>query len=368
MLKSAAVLWIIVAGWCAIPVGMATDLEALRLPEGFHISVYADHVRDARELALGDHGTVFVGSMNAGVVYALTDTDHDGRAEKVTVVARHLQLPSGIAFARGNLYIATVHEILQLPAIESRLDHPPAPMLVADRLPYRDGDHSWHFLGVGPDGHLYVSIGAPCNACEVGTDFGKLIRMNLDGSGREDVAYGIRNSVGFTWQPGTGSLWFTDNGRDLLGDDAPNDELDRVDHPGQHFGFPYCHQGDLPDPVLGAGHPCSRYTPPVLKLGAHVAALGLRFYTGKHWPPAYRGGLLIAEHGSWNRTEKSGYRVMLVSFKDGTPTAYTPLIDGFQRDEHVYGRPADVLELADGSVLVSDDFAGKVYRITYQMP
>ncbi len=353
-----------------VVLGLAAWVQAavpasLRLPPGFHVDIFADGIRDARELALGDRGTVFVGSMNAGVVYALTDADHDGRAERIRVVARDLSLPSGIAYAAGNLYIATMHQVLVLPDIEQRLDHPPPPRQLADRLPYRAGDHSWRYLGVGPDHRLYVSIGAPCNACEVGTDFGKLIRMDLDGSHREDVAYGIRNSLGFTWQPGTGQLWFTDNGRDLLGDDAPSDELDRLDHVGQHFGFPYCHQGDLPDPRLGQGHPCSRYAPAQFKLGAHVAALGLRFYEGDRWPAGYRGSLLVAEHGSWNRTEKSGYRVMQVRLSNGVVAGYTALVDGFQRDEHVYGRPVDVLELVDGSVLISDDFAGRVYRVSH---
>ena len=346
--------------------GASSVPASLQLPPGFHIDIYRDGLRDARELALGQQGTVFVGSMNAGVVYALIDADHDGHAEQMQVVARNLELPSGIAFSQGNLYVATVHQVLELPEIESHLEHPPVPRVLADQLPYREGDHSWRFLGVGPDRRLYVSIGAPCNACEVGTGFGKLIRMNLDGSGREDVAWGIRNSVGFTWQPGSGRLWFTDNGRDLMGDDVPSDELNRLDHVGQHFGFPYCHQGDVPDPRLGAGHPCSAYSPPVWKLGAHVAALGLRFHVGGNWPPPWRNALLIAEHGSWNRTEKSGYRVMAISLRDGKPSGQFPLVDGFQHDEHVYGRPTDVLELPDGSVLIADDFAGRVYRVTYQ--
>jgi glucose/arabinose dehydrogenase len=185
---------------------------------------------------------------------------------------------------------------------------------------------------------------------------------------REPVARGVRNTVGFDWQPGTGKLWFTDNGRDMMGDDIPSDELNRVDHVGEHFGYPYCHQGDLPDPEYGKRHPCSRYAPPALKLGAHVASLGMRFYTGSMFPSRYRGAILIAEHGSWNRTTKSGYRVMAVQVDGDRAVRQWPLVDGFQQHEKAWGRPADVMVLPDGSVLVSDDLAGAIYRITYSPP
>jgi glucose/arabinose dehydrogenase len=355
----------VLAGLCAMPLRAAPQLDRLTLPRGFHVAVYADQVPDAREIVLGARGTVFVGSMGAGKVYALTDADGDGRAERVRVVASGLDMPVGVAFRDGDLYVSSVRRILVLRGIEDRLDAPPRPELVTDKLPYKPGDHGWKFIAFGPDGKLYVPVGAPCNLCEVGRDYGKLMRMNADGSGLEDVAYGIRNTVGFTWRPGTSELWFTDNGRDLLGDDLPSDELNRLDKAGQHFGYPYCHQGDILDPGLGKGRRCSDYVPPVLKLGAHVAALGLRFYQGGQFPAAYRGALVIAEHGSWNRTEKSGYRVMAVRFKDGKVAAYEPLVDGFQHDESAWGRPADVQPLPDGSLLVSDDLAGAVYRVSY---
>jgi glucose/arabinose dehydrogenase len=351
----------------AVPaMAAAVQLDRLTLPKGFHIAVYADQVPDARELALGAQGTVFVGSMEAGKVYALTDSNGDGVADKVRVIASGLQLPVGVAFRNGDLYVSAVRRILVLRDIEQHLDAPPRPEVVTDKLPYRSGDHSWKFIAFGPDGKLYVPVGAPCNICEVGKDFGKLMRMNADGSGLEDVAYGIRNTVGFAWQPGSNALWFTDNGRDLLGDDVPSDELDRLSHVGEHFGYPYCHQGDVPDPQFGAGHPCSGFTPPVLKLGAHVAALGLRFYQGSQFPASYQGAAIIAEHGSWNRTEKSGYRVMVARLQGSQVLSYQPLISGFVQDENAWGRPADVQPLPDGSLLVSDDLAGAVYRVTYR--
>jgi glucose/arabinose dehydrogenase len=349
----------------AAPAWAAPALDRLTLPKGFHIAVYSDQVPQARELAVGAKGTVFVGSMDAGKVYALTDADHDGRAEKVRVVASGLQLPVGVAFHKGDLYVSAVSRILVLRDIEDHLDRPPAPELVYGKFP-TETHHGWKFIAFGPDGKLYVPIGAPCNLCDKDKAYAKLTRMNPDGSGLTDVAYGIRNTVGFDWRPSTGKLWFTDNGRDLLGDDVPSDELNEVTRPGEHFGFPYCHQGDVPDPEFGKGKKCSDYTAPVLKLGAHVASLGMRFYSGKQFPAGYRGAIIVAEHGSWNRTRKSGYRVMAVRLKGSKVIAYEPLITGFEQDESAWGRPVDVQPLPDGSLLVSDDLAGAVYRVTYQ--
>jgi glucose/arabinose dehydrogenase len=346
------------------PAWAAPALDKLTLPKGFHIAVYSDQVPQARELALGAKGTVFVGSMDAGKVYALTDTDHDGRADKVRVVATGLQLPVGVAFHKGDLYISAVSRILVLRDIEDHLDDPPKPQVVYDRFP-TETHHGWKFIAFGPDGKLYVPIGAPCNLCDKGKAYAKLTRMNPDGTGLEDVAYGIRNTVGFDWRPSDHKLWFTDNGRDLLGDDVPSDELDRVDRLGEHFGFPYCHQGDILDPEFGKGHSCKDYAPPVLKLGAHVASLGMRFYTGRQFPASYHGAIIVAEHGSWNRTKKSGYRVMTVRLDGDKVAAYEPLVTGFEQDEQAWGRPVDVQMLPDGSLLVSDDLAGAVYRITY---
>ncbi|MDE2248172.1 MAG: PQQ-dependent sugar dehydrogenase [Pseudomonadota bacterium] len=348
----------------SLPAVAAPQLDKLSLPRGFHIAVYSDRVPDAREIALGARGSVFVGSTDAGKVYALTDTNGDGHADKVRVIARGLQWPMGVAFRNGDLYVSAISRIYVLRDIENHLDDPPKPVLVTDRLP-ADTQHGGKFIAFGPDGKLYVPIGAPCNICDPGPRYAKLTRMNADGSDSEDVARGIRNTVGFDWQPGTGHLWFTDNGRDLMGEDMPSDELNEITRPGEHFGYPYCHQGDTPDPEFGKGRSCRDYVPPVLKLGAHVAALGMRFYEGKQFPASYRGAILIAEHGSWNRARKSGYRVMTVRLSGNKVLSYEPLVTGFEQHETVWGRPADVQPLPDGSVLISDELAGAVYRLSY---
>lgn len=348
----------------ALPVLTAPQLDKLTLPKGFHIAVYSDQVPNAREIALGTRGTVFVGSSGAGKVYALTDSHGDGVADKVRVIASGLRDPIGVAFHDGDLYVSAISRIFVFRDIEQHLDAPPAPRLVTDKLP-ADGHHGGRFLAFGPDGKLYVPIGAPCNICNPGPDYAKLTRMNADGSGRQDVATGIRNTVGFDWQPGTKHLWFTDNGRDLMGDDIPSDELNEITRIGQNFGYPFCHEGDILDPGFGKGHSCKNYTPPVLKLGAHVASLGMRFYEGRQFPASYRGAILVAEHGSWNRTKKSGYRVMTVRLKGNKVLSYEPLITGFEQNESAWGRPVDVQPMPDGSVLVSDDLAGAVYRVTY---
>jgi glucose/arabinose dehydrogenase len=349
------------------PVFAAPRLDRLTLPPGFHIAVYSDQVPSAREIALGTHGTVFVGSMSAGKVYALVDRNGDGRADQVRVVASGLEMPVGVAFRNGDLYISAVSRILVLRDIEQHLDDPPAPVVINDHFP-SETHHGWKFIAFGPDGKLYVPIGAPCNICDRGKAYAKLVRINPDGSGMQDVAYGIRNTVGFDWQPGTKRLWFTDNGRDMMGDDMPSDELNEISRTGESFGFPYCHQGDTLDPEFGKGHACKDYTQPVLKLGAHVASLGMRFYEGRQFPASYRGAIIVAEHGSWNRTKKSGYRVMTVRLRGNKVLSYQPLIEGFQHDQKAWGRPVDVQPLPDGSLLVSDDLAGAVYRVTYRKP
>lgn len=335
----------------------------LQVPPGFHVTVFSANVPAAREMALGRHGTVFVGSSRAGKVYALTDSNHDGVADKVRVVASGLRNPLGVAFHDGDLYVSAVSRILVLRNIEAHLDDPPAPQVITDKLP-SEGHHGGRFLGFGPDGKLYVPIGAPCNICNR-KGYAKLLRMDADGTHWQDVAYGIRNSVGFDWQPGTNSLWFTDNGRDMLGDDVPADELNRVAKLGQNFGYPFCHQGDILDPKFGKGKSCADYVPPALKLGAHVAALGMTFYNAQQFPARYRGAAFIAEHGSWNRSKKVGYRVMAVFIKGHKVLGSEPFLTGLLDGQRTLGRPVDVLVLKDGSVLVSDDANGAIYRITY---
>lgn len=362
-MRSALVLGL---GFLAAPAFAATPpMDSLKLPPGFHISVWTDQVPDAREMALGANNTVFVGSRDAGKVFAVS-YGIDGNVEKVRTVASGLQLPVGVAFHAGDLYVSAVSRIVVLRDIENHLDAPPRPEVVTDKLPTETA-HGWKFIAFGPDNKLYVPIGAPCNICDRGAEgFALLSRMNPDGSGSEVVARGIRNTVGFDWRPSDKSLWFTDNGRDMLGDDVPSDELNHVTKTGEHFGYPYCHQGDTLDPDFGKGKSCKDYTPPVLKLGAHVASLGMRFYNGKQFPAAYHGAAFIAEHGSWNRSAKSGYRVMSVRFNGNKAAGYEPFVEGFLTAGNVSGRPADVQPLPDGSLLISDDDNGAIYRVTYK--
>ncbi len=340
----------------------APPIDRLQVPPGFHIAIYSADVPNARALAIGANATVFIGSRSAGKVYALTDSNNDGRADKTRVIADGLNMPVGVAFHDGDLYISAVSQILALRDIENHLDDPPKLDVVVNDLP-TEIHHGWKFIAFGPDAKLYVPIGAPCNICDR-DGYAKILRMNADGSGREDVAFGIRNTVGFDWQPGTKQLWFTDNGRDMLSDDLPSDELNRVSRIGEHFGYPYCHQGDTLDPEFGKGKDCADYTPPALKLGAHVASLGMRFYDGKMFPSRYRGAAIIAEHGSWNRSKKSGYRVMTARIDGARVLSHEPLIEGFMANEKSWGRPVDVLVMPDGALLVSDDLAGAVYRLS----
>jgi glucose/arabinose dehydrogenase len=333
------------------------------LPEGFRIDLYATDVVDARSMTLGDDGTLFVGSRRAGTVLALRDDDGDGVAERRWLIADGLRMPNGVAFGNGALYVAENHRLIRFDQIERRLSNPPAPVVLT-HLPERD-HHGWRFLRFGPDGRLYLSIGAPCNVCDQ-QGFGLIMRLEPDGSGQQVVARGVRNSVGFDWEPATGNLWFTDNGRDWLGDDLPSDELNRVTATGQHFGFPFCHDGDLPDPEYGQQRRCSDFIAPALALGAHVAPLGMRFYQGTKFPTAYRGALFIAEHGSWNRSEPVGYRVVVVQIIGGKVIGQHIFAEGWLDDSgNVSGRPVDLQELPDGSLLLSDDKSGVIYRISY---
>ncbi|MEZ4387131.1 MAG: PQQ-dependent sugar dehydrogenase [Candidatus Krumholzibacteriia bacterium] len=363
-LLAACGLLVALAGCSHGAQGEATAFLAdLRVPPGFTIALYHADVPNARALARGDQGTIFVGSRGEGVVYALRDEDQDQVADRRWVIASGLEMPTGLAFRDGDLYISEVSRILRLRGIESSLDQPPPPEVVRDDFP-ADRHHGWKYLRFGPDGLLYVPIGAPCNICDE-PGYAVITRLDPDGTGREVFASGIRNTVGFDFDPDTGDLWFTDNGRDWLGDDLPPDELNHAPRAGLHFGYPYCHGGFVSDPDFGGDHPCDEFTPPVQPLGAHVAALGMRFYSGSMFPPEYRGRVFIAEHGSWNRSTKVGYRVSMVTLADGQAVAYEPFADGWLDGDTVHGRPADVLVMPDGALLVSDDHAGMVYRISY---
>ncbi|HEX7436325.1 MAG TPA: PQQ-dependent sugar dehydrogenase [Caldimonas sp.] len=360
-------------GLSAAAPAASLPVDQLRAPAGFRVELLTDAVPNARAMALGRYadgrGVLYVGSMRAGNVYAV-ELDGD-RASAVRLVASGLALPAGVAYRAGSLYVSAVSRILRFDAIDDRLANPPSPVVVTDRLP-ADTHHGAKFIAFGPDGRLYVPVGAPCNVCKPGEQHGVLLRMNADGSGLERIASGIRNSVGFDWNPADKTLWFTDNGRDMLGDDLPSDELNRLERPGQDFGFPYCHQGDTPDPEFGAQRPCSEFVAPVARLGAHVAALGMRFYDGRQFPEAYRNNIFIAEHGSWNRSRKVGYRVVRVVLdRQGRVERHEPFLEGWlQVDaagrETVRGRPADVLVMPDGALLVSDDEEGAIYRVVYR--
>jgi len=341
-------------------------LDQIKLPQGFSIELVA-RVPSARAMTWGDRGTLFVGS-SAGNVYALTfAAPNAGGQASVQSIASGLRDPGGVAFRDGALYVSSVDRILRFDDIERRLQSPPEPVVVTDKLP-SDAHHGRKFIAFGPDGKLYVNVGAPCNVCEADPErYAHIERMNADGSGREIVARGVRNSVGFDWDPRTKEFWFTDNGRDVLGDDVPPDELNHVTKVPQHFGYPYCHGGDISDPEFGKQHPCSEFVPPARKLGPHVASLGMRFYTGTQFPAAFHNQIFIAEHGSWNRSQKIGYRVTLVRLDStGKAVAYEPFAEGWLQGDRVWGRPADVSVAPDGSLFVSDDTAGAIYRIRYR--
>lgn len=342
-------------------------LKQLHLPPDFTLSIFADNLPNARSLALGDNGMVFVGTGSEGSVYAVQDSNNDGVADKRYVIANHLYMPNGVAYKDGSLYVAEVNRIIRFDHITPHLANPPEPVVIYDQFPSEE-HHGWKYLRFGPDNKLYTSVGAPCNICEPEkATYSSLVRLNADGSGFEILARGIRSSVGFDWQPETNALFFTDNGRDYLGDDIPPDELNQWTASGEHFGFPYCHGGDIPDPELASDKKCRQFTAPVWKFKAHIAPLGLRFYRGKQFPDEFKNQLFVAEHGSWNRSETHGYRIVLVKFKDGKPVSEQVFIHGWLSNEgQVLGRPVDVLEMPDGSLLISDDKLGVIYKVDYK--
>jgi glucose/arabinose dehydrogenase len=360
---------------CALPLAMPAvaqsdlPLDKLKLPAGFSIEVVA-RVPNARAMTWGAPnergGTLFVGSQ-AGNVYAVA-VPPPGSAEKAVVhtIASGLNMPVGVAYRDGALFVSAVSRILRFDDIERRLDHPPEPKVVRDTFP-TETQHGWKYIAFGPDGYLYVPVGAPCNICDPDSNrYANIMRMKPDGSDLQVFARGVRNTVGFAWHPQTHELWFTDNGRDMLGDDVPPDELNHAPRAGMHFGYPYCHGGTIADPEFGKAHPCSDFTPPAQKLGPHVASLGMKFYTGSQFPARYRGQVIIAEHGSWNRSSKIGYRLTLVTLDGAKATGYETFVEGWLQGQTAWGRPVDVLVAPDGSLLVSDDHAGAIYRIRYQ--
>jgi glucose/arabinose dehydrogenase len=349
---------------------MGLFLDSLIMPDGFNIEVYA-RVNNARSMAMSPNGTLFVGNRKGGAVYAVQDRNKDHKADTLYTIAENLNQPNGVAFKDGVLYVAEIDKLWRYDDIEAHFDDP-VPTLVYDDFP-KDSHHGPKFIAFGPDGKLYVPVGAPCNVCETKPDtyYASIIKMDTDGSHREVVARGVRNTVGLAWHPITGELWFTDNGRDMLGDDIPPCELNRLTVEGEHFGFPYCHAGEILDPEFGIGKNCADYTAPVMKLNAHVAPLGLNFYTVDMFPASYKNKIIIPEHGSWNRSDDaghSGHLLSIVTEENGVGVAYETFVEGFlnKNSNTSWGRPVAVLVLDDGSVLISDDKSGTIYRMTYQ--
>jgi len=362
------IVFVLIAGTCGcLQLSSPAELpiESIRLPQGFHIDIFAENVTGARSLSISPNGTVYVGTRSEGRVYALLDQDRDWHADAVITIASGLNSPNGVAYWNDSLYVAEVSRVLRYDGIEGNLSNPSPPVVVNDAFPDRML-HGWKFIRFGPDGDLYVPVVAPCNSCNPEDErFATIMRMKPDGSDLEIYASGIRNTVGFDWHPETGELWFTDNGRDWMGDDIPPDELNRAQEQGLHYGFPYCHGRDISDPEFGALRSCSEFTPPMQDLGPHVAALGMRFYTGSMFPEAYRNQIFIAEHGSWNRVVPIGYRITLVRLEDSEPVGYVVFAEGWLEGRSAWGRPVDLMVLPDGSLLVSDDHAGTIYRVWY---
>lgn len=351
-----------------VPASPYPELAHFRLPPGFAMSVYADGVDTARSMAVSSSGIVYVGSRKAGKVYALVSSKGDHVVDKVVTVASGLDAPIGVTLLGGALYIAEIARVTRIDNIDQTYDKQPPLNVVKGDLP-SDKWHGEKIIKLGPDGKLYIPVGAPCNVCnKEDAPHSKIYRMNADGSQFEEYARGIRNSVGFAWHPQSRELWFTDNGRDMLGDNLPSDKLNHAPSKGLHFGFPYCAGGVVPDPEFAAGRRCSEFVAPVAKLGPHVASLGLEFNNGSQFPAQYKQQLFVAEHGSWNRSQKIGYRVALITLVDNQLVSDTVFIDGFIQNGEVIGRPVDIAFLRDGSMLVSDDHKGRIYRITYSEP
>jgi glucose/arabinose dehydrogenase len=343
-------------------------LDKISLPDGFHINIYATHVPGARSLSYSKNRTLYIGT-RGDKVYAVRDSDGDGFAENRTIIASDLTMPNGVAILEDDLYVAEISRIIKFPGIEMTLPDIPDYEILYAGFP-KDTAHGWKFIRFGPDGKLYIPVGAPCNICLPPGDFYAAIhRINPDGTSLEKFASGVRNTVGFDWDPKTGDLWFTDNGRDMLGDNVPPDELNHAPTPKMFFGYPYLHGGNIIDPEFGDLSPdgCKNCTPPARELGPHVASLGMRFYTGEMFPDSYTNAIIIAEHGSWNRKDPIGYRLTIVQRENGIPVSYEPFIEGWLHNGTVYGRPVDVEVIQDGSLLISDDMNGIVYRVWYNL-
>jgi len=352
----------------------AINLDNIQLPPGFEIELFAEDLPAARQMTQAEDGTIFVGSFGGfgggevDDVYMVRDTDGDGRADEQRSILDGLTLPNGVAYASGDLYVGEQNQLVRYRNILSNLDNPGTGEVLAE-LPVEGFNHSWKYVEVGPDGMVYTTLGYPENIGQEREPWASIIRIDPNNPGEYEIyARGVRNSVGMDFDS-DGTLWFTDNGRDNLGNNLPSDELNHATEPGQHFGFPFCHQGDFPDPEFGSASICADYRPPVAKMGPHVAAIGMTFYTGDMFPEIYKGSIFVAEHGSWNRpTAPLGYRVAVVHVQDGYSSGQEVFAQGFFDGTQVAGRPSDILQIADGSILISDDLQGVIYRVTYSAP
>lgn len=343
-------------------------MERLVVPEGFKIEIFASNVINARQLAIGDNGTIFVGTRKQGKVYALVDSNKDGKADKQYLIDKNLNMPSGVAFRNGSLYVAAVNRVLRYDNIEKKLANPPEPVVIINNLP-DETHHGWKAIEFDPAGDLYIPIGVPCNIC-ISDDkrHGTIIKLNTKTGKISTYATGVRNSVGLAFHPTNNTLWFSDNGRDWLGDDSPPDEINHAPVAGLDFGFPYLHGRNTLDPEYGKQAEIEDYTLPAVELGAHVAPLGLAFYAANQFPKKYHNSLFVAEHGSWNRSEKTGYRVIHVQLKGNEVIKVEPFVTGWlnKEEDSAWGRPVDILMIPDGSMLISDDYGDAIYRISYQ--
>ena len=352
----------------AFPIPTAADqlpTAKLKLPPGFKVETWASGVLDARELRQGPPGTVIVSTLFVGnKVYSMPEKATDGN-RKATVIIDNTEEATGIEYQKGTLFFSTHKKLVRYDNVDGKLGGPlgePSAVLT-DKLP-GGSDHSWKYLRIKGD-KLYYNIGAPCNICDPG-EWAKIYRMNFDGSNVETVAQGVRNTVGFDFDPKTGDLWFSENSRDWLSEEIPQDKLNHLPlaKMGANFGYPFCHQGNIPDPEFGWGHSCDEFTKPAALLGPHAGSLGLKFYTGKQFPAKYQGAMFIAIHGPWNRTKKWNGVYVAYPQKDGSAKV-EPFMTGFIENNQYLGRPVDFLILKDGSMLVSDDHAGAIYRISY---
>ena len=343
---------------------LPADLDKIKLPEGFRIDLFYENVKGARSLAKLSDGIIIVGTRGTGNVYAIEDLNNDYKGDTSYVIAEGLNAPNGVAVIDGDLYIGEIDRISKIKDIQEKYRKENIPETVYDQLP-DEKHHGWKYLAGGPDGKIYFGIGAPCNICESDSIFATIARINTDGTGFELYAHGVRNTVGFDWDPRTDDLWFTDNGRDWIDDNTPPDELNHAPEKGMHFGYPYCHGTDFSDPEFGKKFPCEKFTPAAIPLGPHVASLGMKFYRGNQFPEKYRDMIFIAEHGSWNRKSPLGYRVTMVKVQNNKAVSYEVFAEGWLQGDKAFGRPVDILVLDDGSLLVSDDLGGKVYRIYY---